>query len=211
MAFRLSDVSVQGRLYTLLIASTVGVVAILVLAAYVMLTYRINGPIYEEISAYQRVESAIQPPVMYEVYITLQEMETQSAADEIRESKARFEKLVAEYEKSRAAWLRVLPSGSDARRHEAERHAHAARLIGVARGKYLPKIEAKGPRDAASQVLRDEVIPTFRDLRRASDSMTRALEEESEQLETQSSASIRFWMRLLVILSLATLLIGGLV
>src|SRR5688572_26165636 len=102
MAFRLSDVPVRVRLYVLLIISTLSVAAILALAGYLLMTYRVGGPVYADLQKYDEIKSELTPPVMYEVYITLQEMETLTRESDIRESKDRFERLFGQYEKSRA-------------------------------------------------------------------------------------------------------------
>jgi methyl-accepting chemotaxis protein WspA len=219
MASRLSDISIVTRLYALLIASTLGVAAILALAIYCLMTYRINGPVYSEIKRIKSVESAIVPPVMYEAYITLQEMETLSGAEEIRDSKARFERLAADYDKARASWLRTLPADSESRRHEADRHAAASKLTEIAREKYMPLLKANQPKDEVkpkskndpSTVLRTELMPEFQKLRRASDKMIQSIEEESQQIESRAESSVNFWTRTLIVVSLATILIGGLV
>lgn len=204
MAFRLSNISIRVRLYVLLIASTLGVAAVLGLAVYLLATYRVGGPVYEEVQAFTAIEGEVTPPSMIEGYIVLQELETLTRPEEIRELKARFDRLMAEYEKRRTVWLRTLPQGSDARRFEGERHIAAAELIAIARTEYIPKVG----KPEASQVLREKILPRFQALRLATTEMLTALKEDSRELEARSNSSIRFWMRLMAILSVATVLTG---
>jgi methyl-accepting chemotaxis protein WspA len=212
MAFRIRDSSIRSRLYALLVGSMLGVVAVLALGIYLLATYRINGPIYHDLDRYKTVQGAIQPPIMYEVYIALQELETLKQPEEIREMKARVERLAAAYEQARAEWMRVLPLNGEMRRFEADRNHAATEMLRIARAEYLPKIGQDGAgKSSASEVLRQQLMPRMQDLRRASDGLLRALEQESAEVETRSGDAILFWMRTMILISALAVLTGGIV
>src|SRR5437870_3144249 len=100
MMFRLCNLSIKFRLYALMVLSTVGVAAVLALALYVLSTYRVSGPVYDEILQSKNLEIDVSPSPLYvsELYLTLQEMESATDTD-VAALKTRFEKQVATYEK----------------------------------------------------------------------------------------------------------------
>jgi methyl-accepting chemotaxis protein WspA len=211
MTFRLDNTTIRLRLHALLVTGTVTVAAILALGVYLLMSYRINGPVYEEIQRLRDVESAIQPPVMYEVYILLREMRSLTRQDEIREGKARFDRLVIQYGEARDTWLSSLPPEGEASRAEGDRHKAAAEIISIARADYLPRIGQRGDRDSLGELLSRTIAPNFRNLRQASDEMLAALQEENRKVESRAAARIHFWMRGMIVLSVTLVLLGGLV
>ncbi len=212
MAYRIRDSSIRSRLYALLVGSTVGVVAVLALGVYLLATYRINGPVYQEIESYKTIQSAIEPPNAYELYISLQELETLKQPEEIREMKGRVERLAATHEERRAQWLRILPPKSDAVRFEADRNKAVTELIRIAKAEYLPRVGQDGAgKPTASDVLRQQLMPRMQEVRRTSNELLHALEQESAEVEARAGEAVRFWMRAMILISAIVVLIGGIV
>ena len=74
MSFRLSNLSIRLRLNLLLVFSTLGVVALLGLALYLLATLRIGSPMYKEIIGDKELQILSEPAVLYlgDAYLVLQ-------------------------------------------------------------------------------------------------------------------------------------------
>src|SRR5262245_66504363 len=111
--FRLGNTSIKFRLYGLVILSAVGVTAVLSIASYLLLTYRVSGPVYKEIMQSKNLEVAAKPAILFisSPYITLQELETAVTARERERLLEKYRGFVEEYRSTRREWLRKLPEG----------------------------------------------------------------------------------------------------
>src|SRR5947209_20287831 len=130
--FSLGNYSIKLRLYALMIMSTVGLAAVLALALYALSTYRVNGPVYDELMATKNLENDVSPPALYasELYVTLQEMES-ATGPEAQELRARFERQVDAWRKKRSEWDAKLPEGEVKRKLETDVYPPAERFIAV--------------------------------------------------------------------------------
>jgi methyl-accepting chemotaxis protein WspA len=211
--WRLSDISIKSRMYALLALSTIGVSAVLCLAVYLMHTFRINGPIYEDIARIKTIEAVVRPSILCitEPYITLHEMETSQDKDEVRALKRRFEKEVKLYYDT-VARLRELPDSDFRRKLEIEAYDPAGKIIDVANSEFLPLIgKDEASHAKATNVLRDKIMPLYKSHRRLVDDAVRMIENETRQREEAAMSSIRFWMRGMILLSVVTVSLGGVV
>lgn len=230
--FSLGNYSIKLRLYALMILSTVGLAAVLSLALYVLATYRVNGPIYNDIRLAQNLEEDFSPPVLYalEPYVTLQEMESASEA-ELPELRSRFARQVNQYRDNRKDWLKKLPEGNLKTQFDGASNQPVEDMIQIANDEYIPQvIEAaktspdkantlKGAelekynkmRETVSDTLRKKLTPLFRKHRDAVEKKSLEIKGLVEVQEKAARISTDFWINVIWVISVASIVIGGVV
>jgi methyl-accepting chemotaxis protein WspA len=213
--WRLRDISIKVRLYSLLVLSTVGVSAILGLAIYLLYTYRVNGPVYEEIARIKAFEADVQPATMciLEPYLTLQELENASTPQSIESLKETFQRQVDAYLDHRKNWGQTLVDTGFKRKVEVDAHRPVAELFDIATVSFLPligKTDAKA-KEQARKVLHGEITPRFKEHRQIIDAALRDIADETRHREAAAQASTRFWSRWMIVLSVVTIVLGGVI
>jgi methyl-accepting chemotaxis protein WspA len=211
---RLSHISIKVRLYGLLVLSTLSVGAVLALSVYLLHTFRVNGPVYEEIAVLKGVEAEVRPATLaiYGPYLTLEQLESSTDPTEIRTLKERFARQKDRYFEARKFWMARAPESEFKRKLETEAHEPVAEIFDIAAVDYLPLAGRKGEdRAKATHVLQDRISPLFKKHRRVILEAVTLIEKETAKREQEARASITFWMRLMIILSAATVLLGGMV
>src|SRR5947209_11390240 len=107
---RCRDITIRSKLYGLVIFSTVGLAAVLGLAGWLLYTYRVNGPVYERLTARKGALGELQPATMFifQSDLILDVLQSATDADEAKRLTERFHRLEAVYNERRDYWLQHL-------------------------------------------------------------------------------------------------------
>ena len=207
--FRLDKFRIQTRLYAQLIFSCLGLGAILALAIFQMHQFRINGPVYRKIQTYNSFSQEITPPTVSigVSYLVMQELETETDADEIRRLKERIGYLESLFEKRHAEFAAKLPEGELKRLLTQVVKPSGQEIFRIAREEYFPLIGKKENQARASEVLSTKIRPRFRKHRLAADEIVVLLEQENKRIEEESATESNFWMNAMIAVSLATFVV----
>jgi methyl-accepting chemotaxis protein WspA len=213
MSFRLSNLSIRLRLNLLLVLSTLGIVAILGLALYLLATLRVGGPVYEAIVADKELQGLTQPADLYlgDAYIQLQMLETATDPEEIAFLKSRYEGHVRAYEHARQDRIKPLPDSAIRRMLLEDCDRPARTLFSLAARDFLPNV-GKGPKeqDVAIKVLRAKITPLLREHRTAILEVGRLLEDDVKAREQEAVRLTGFWSTAMLVLSLGGVFVGWL-
>jgi methyl-accepting chemotaxis protein WspA len=211
--WRLSNISIKVRTYGLLILGTVGVSAVLALSAWLMHTFRINGPVYEDIIRIKDLEAEVRPSTLciIEPYLTLHEMETSRQLDDAPALKERYAKEVDTYLDRRKEWLKRLPDSEFKRKLESDAHRPVARIFDIVSTRFLPLIGKNDEKsmEQASMILRNEIMPRYKMHRQVIDEVVDLIDQETQRREAEARSSINWWMRSMILLSVVTVVLGG--
>ena len=208
---RLRDVSLRTKLYALVFGYTILVAGGLTHAIVLLMTYRVHGPVYEQIAQDKALLNDTDPPLMNlgVVYLMLQELDSVSDATDIRETAQKYRDYEAEYLKRWASWQEKLPDGEIKRLLEVA-HGPATELFRLANDEYLPLI-GKGPEDRkkANEILLKKIRPKFYEYRRTISEAVKKVKDKTRSDETQAYEDSRFWSRLLVLASIVLVSVMG--
>ena len=209
---RLRDVSIRTKLYALVIGYTVLVAAVLLLAGYLMRTYRVHGPVYDRIADDMRLLNETNPPPMSlgSAYLMLQELDTLTDPGDIRETIEKFHTFENRYQERRAYWLSHLPDGEIRRMLDTSAHPPGAELLRIANEEYLPLI-GKGPeaRQKANEILRTKLRPRFYEHRRVTAIVVDKIMEKTQADETHAREAADFWVGTMAWVSLVLVVVMG--
>jgi methyl-accepting chemotaxis protein WspA len=213
--FRLRDLSLPTKLYALVIGYSVLVTGVLALAGYLMRTYRVHGPVYEEIATDFKLLNDMDPPLMNvgAAYLMLSEIDSFGGdAGEVRDTTQKFRDYEAKYNERRAYWLAPgrLPEGEIRRGLEGQIHAPAADLFRIANEEYLPLI-GKGPEATkkANEILVTRIRPRFYEHRRASAAVVEKVRAETESDEQAAYRDSHFWTWTMAWVSVTLVVVMG--
>jgi methyl-accepting chemotaxis protein WspA len=211
----LRDVSLRTKLYALVIGYSVLVAGVLVLAVLLLRTYRVHGPVYEEIATDYKLLNDVDPPSMNvgAAYLMLSEIDSNiNDQTEVRESTAKFRAYEAKYLERRAYWLTPgrLPDGEIRRGLEGPTHAPAADLFRIANDEFLP-LAGKGPEAAkkSNEILNTRIRPKFYEHRRASAEVADRVREKTKADEDAALQNSHFWTVAVTWVSVALVVVMG--
>src|SRR5262245_57984697 len=161
---RLRDVSHRTKLNALVIGYTVLVTGALAASVYLLLIYRVHGPVYTEIVDDIRLQHDLDPAVMNlgAAYLQIQEIDSLTDPTEIRETIEKYREYEAKFFDRRAYWMPKLPEGEIKRILETQANPAAVEFLRIAREEYLPLV-TKGPeaRKKANEILNTKLRPKF--------------------------------------------------
>jgi methyl-accepting chemotaxis protein WspA len=210
---RLRDVPLRTKLYSLVIGYSVLVAGVLVLAGVLLRTYRVNGPVYDEITKDYKLLNDLDPPALNlgALYLMLQEIDSTQDPEAIKENIRRFRAYEARYHDRRAYWLAAgrLTDDDIRRALEGAAHMQAVEFFRLANEEYLP-LAGKAP-DAkkANELLNNRIRPVFWEYRRMSEALIVKARSNTESNEQTASADARFWTFLMTGVSVVLVLVMG--
>jgi methyl-accepting chemotaxis protein WspA len=216
--FRLRDVPLRTKLNALLIGYTITVATVMALAGYMLVRYRVGGPIYDELSEHQHLTNEMTPPPLLigRAYLMLQELENETDAVEMRRIIRAYQDYVREYEDRRKYWLarKINPAAREALEKTA--HQPAVEIFRLANDEFLPTFNPGQKTEAANlakakTILHNQIGPLFREHARIIQDAARAVEVASREEEETTYKEIRFWSDLTIILSITSVSTFGLI
>ncbi|HEX4612151.1 MAG TPA: methyl-accepting chemotaxis protein [Urbifossiella sp.] len=211
---RLRDISLRTKLYALVIGYSVLVAGVLVLAGYLLRTYRVSGPVYEEIATNSRLINDSEPAVfnLGIVYLYLQELDSMSDPTEIRETIQKVRDFEAKFLEKRAYWLAPgrIADGDIRRAFDSASQTSTSEILRLANEEYLP-LMGKGPEahKKANEVLVTRIRPRFVEHRKAMAEAVRRLKEKNEADENRAQQEVAFWSTTMTVVSVLLVLVMG--
>ncbi len=195
---RLHDISLRTKLFALVLGYTVLVAAVLILSGYVLRTYRVHGPVYEKLADDYRLLNETDPPALNlgAAYLMLQELDSFTDPNEIRETIGKYRKFEKRYNDRRAFWLARLPDGPIRRIIEVDSHIPGNELIRIANDEYIPLI-SKGAdaRKQSNEILLKKLRPLFIEHRAATQELVKIVNEKMAADEKLALEETNFWAR----------------
>ena len=212
---RLRDVSLRTKLYTLLVAYTVTMAAIMGIRGYLLGQYSVGGPIYKDLDQRKDLVIDMAPPPLLigRPFLMLQEIENSTDPAELRRLTALFKEHEATYHQRREFWLAMLSRDDPARQTiEVAAHQPAVEFFRLANDEYLPNVRGDAAaRAKASKVLKEQITPVYREQSRL---IMEAAKKEiaADDIEVaRALGQISFWQNTTLGIGFASLAFFGLV
>ena len=209
---RLRDVPLGTKLYALVIGYTVLVTGGLATAVILLNTYRVHGPVYDQIAEDMRLLHDTEPPAMNlgAAYLMLQEIDSLTDPLEIRDTIDKFRSYESRYLERRAYWMARLPEGEIRQLLEATTHPPAAEFLRIAKDDYLPLV-GKGPENQkkANEILNHRLRPKFYEHRRANAQIVEKIRAKTEADEQRALDNTTAWARFMVVASVLLVVVMG--
>ncbi len=212
---RLRDVSIRTKLYTLVLGYSVLVTAVLGVDYYLLATYTVHGPVYEQITEDMDLQNDTDPALMNLgiSFLVLQEMENTTDPVEIRSTLEKYRRYESKYHERQAFWMNRLPAGEIKRLLETTVFPPGEEMLRLANEKYLP-LATKSNRTAeeqklASEILRREIGAKFYEHHRALADVTSRIVAQKVTDENQALEHIRSWTRIMLGGSVLLVLVMG--
>jgi hypothetical protein len=188
--------SIRTKLYSLVPATLISVGIAVGIGLFVQSRYGIGGPVDLQMDVQKDFLSTVEPAtfLLTQPVITLQSIETESNQSVLSREVADFHAQENAYRSAREKYLKVLPEGEARRLLERDLNQPAEELFQVARNEYIPLLVQGQPADRqkASQVLRDKIMPRYRDIRRVGERVLSLSREAVETEAKSATASARF-------------------
>ena len=195
---RLSNISLRTKLFALVIGYTVLVGTVLLLSGYLMKTYRVHGPVYQQIADDLRLLNEIDPPSLSlgAAYLMLQELDSMTDPDDVKKTKEKFADYETRYNDRRDFWLKKLPEGDARRILEVTSHRPASEMLRIANEEYLPLV-GKGPEahKKGNEILFSKIRPRFYEHRKAAAQLVEIINKKTVEDEKQALEDTNFWVR----------------
>jgi methyl-accepting chemotaxis protein WspA len=213
---RFRDVTIKAKLYGLVILSLLGFAAVLGLSYYVNTTYAVGGAIYERLALARDLRGEQAPPTIFlgPSYIILREVRSITKdPNELQRLIDRYHQREALYHERYSYWVRTLPDNEVKRYLEGPVHQPTIEYFRLAREEYLPLIgkDDAASRDKAAKILNEKISPLFHQHWRASDELSKLVQQYAQQQETEATSQTRSWDRAMLLVSLGSVLgIGAL-
>jgi methyl-accepting chemotaxis protein WspA len=208
---RLRDVSLKTKLYALVIGYTVLVTGGLTHAIILLMTYRVHGPVYEQIADDKRLLNDTDPPLMNlgASYLMLQEIDSLSSPAEVQATSEKFRTYEAEFRKRWAYWEAKPPTPQIKAILEIA-HERAVEFYRIANDEFLPLV-GKGPdaQKKANELLNVKLRPKFYEFRQVNAEAVDLIKKKTVADETAALENSRFWSGLLVTGSILVVAVMG--
>jgi methyl-accepting chemotaxis protein WspA len=209
---RLGDLTIKAKLYGLIVFSAVGLAAVLGLSLWVLHEYRINGPVYEQLSRRAAALGEVEPAAFYmaEPYLVLHELATATDQAEIQRLKREFADFENRFQEREKYWTENLYEGPLKQALTKDVWPSAREFYRVAKTEFLPLV---GKMDGQPrQVLEKNVYPRFLEQRQAVQRTLQSVKEATARQEADVSQRVGFWLTTMIvvsILSVVVILVAG--
>jgi methyl-accepting chemotaxis protein WspA len=202
--------TIKQKLYTLVIASTVGLVAILGLAVYLLATYRVNGPVYDRIIKRNGALVEMEPAVLFAIrsYFTVSQLKDATDPAEVRQLRDRYRDLESNYHQRRDYWVKVLPEGPSKEALTGAVHQTAIDFFRAIDEEFLPALD-KGEKKEAVQLYTTRLKPRFEEHSQAVARATQQIKQKIEEEENYVRVQAQFWEIFMIVVGVLTVGIVG--
>ena len=200
-------ISIKSKLYVMTLIGALGLMGVLALAVWCLVTFRVNGPLYHRIMQDKDIVADVLPPPMYiiEAYLTLHEADETKSSLRIAELQAHVSKLEQDYRDRYRYWDSQFHDDPSLRSALLERsYAPADRFFKIAREEYFPA-RLRGD-ITAHDILRGKLRDAYEEHRARINETVELARARAELTESESANRINFWMRTLLVVSVAAAL-----
>jgi methyl-accepting chemotaxis protein WspA len=205
---RLRDRSLRTKLYGLVLCSTFVLATILGLSTWLMVEFRVNGPVYQSLAVERELLAELLPPsiALTEPYLTLNQIAAAEDEETIHRLEARFLKETQAYYEAHERWGRDLAPGPIREEVIVAAHVPAQEVLRLARDEFLPAVH-KGNKEEEHRILSRKIEPAFEAHFRI---ITRAighLKAEIADHEAVAGSRMRFWLTAVAVSSVSSLIV----
>jgi methyl-accepting chemotaxis protein WspA len=207
---RLRDITIRTRLNALVIISTVGMAAVLCLAAMVLHWYRIEGPVHAELQRIGGLQAEMEPAVLAIFRPNLIVEGLPGTTDPAAIDRELEELAVMEREYSdRYTFWKESALDPAIKKALADCGKPAEEYFRLIKSELAPALRGNQP-DKAKKLLNEKLIPCFVEYRRAYDSAVTLIRDKSDNTQNSASDAASFWMRVMLVLSVVVVASVGL-
>jgi methyl-accepting chemotaxis protein WspA len=207
----LNNTSIKRKLQLLTLFNTVGIAGVLALALWLLLTFRINGPVYDRIEELKQLQSMTEPATLAitRPYQMILRLVAARDADEIAQATARLRDLETNYRKELDHWVRKLPEGPLRKKLTEDAYVPADEIFQTVNNELLPLVKAKES-EKADRLLAEKIQPRYDKHVQEIESALTMIRDQSAALEQEAAGRIAFWMTTMIVLSIACVVLVGL-
>jgi methyl-accepting chemotaxis protein WspA len=205
---RLLDFSLRVKLYGLVLFTTVVLAGVLGLSTWLLVEFRINGPVYRKLAQQREVLVELLPPALTlsQPYLTLNELAGADDERAINQLRTRFAREQQAYLDAHERWARDLPEGPLRQEIVVRSYIPAMEVLRLAREEFLPKL-GKGNESQLRQVLDRKIAPAFEEHFRIITEAVGNLRAQIAESESRSAQRMRFWVTILIACSITAVII----
>ncbi len=205
---RLRDLPLRVKLYGLVLFSTFVVAGVLGLSTWLLIEFRVNGPVYRKLARQRELLGELLPPTLAlpQPYLTLNQIAAAEDAQTISRLQARFLREQQEFLDAHERWSQELPEGPLRQEIIVRSYIPAMEVLRLAREEFLPKV-GQGNKEQLRQILDRKIGPAFEEHFRIIYSAIGNLRAEIAEAEKASAQRIRFWVTLLTVCSIGSVLV----
>jgi methyl-accepting chemotaxis protein WspA len=184
-----------------LIISTVGMAAVLGLAALVLSWYRVDGPVHKELQAMQALRAEMEPSVLalWRPHLIVQGLPATTDPAEIRRQLDEVAVMERQYRDSNEHWKKTLVD-SDIKRAIAECYQPADQYFRLVKDELAPLLR-EGQFEKAKTLLEEKINPCYAEFQRAFGSALKLIQDTSAATRQTAADAASFWMRVMLVLS----------
>jgi methyl-accepting chemotaxis protein WspA len=208
---RLNDTTIKRKLFWLGIFNTVGITAVLALAVWLLVTFRVNGPVYEHIKAIGQLQNETTPAILVitRPYQVIQRLLDAKDLAEIGQLTNRLRELENQYRERQAYWGRTLPDGPLRKNLTGDAYVPADEIFRIVRDEVLPLVKAKES-DKASRVFADKIQPRYDAHFQAAEAAAALARQDSGAAEQDAAQRVGFWLPAMIVVSIVAVALLGL-
>lgn len=205
---RLRDCSLRTKLYGLVLGSALLVAAVLGLSSWLLIEFRVEGPVYRKLARKRELFAEVLPPTLAltQPYLTLNQMMAAEDDQRIRQLEARFQQETKAYQDAHERWAQELAAGPLREELIVRAHIPAQEMIRLARDEFLPALR-KGDKERARHVLYRMIDPAYESHFSVITGAIGRLKEDVAASEQVANRRMRFWLAALAVISIAAVLI----
>ncbi len=205
---RLRDFSLRIKLYGLVLFSSLVLAGVLGLSTWILREFRVNGPVYRELSLQHELFAELQPATMSltQPYLTLNQLAAAEDEQTISRLRARFQREEQAYLDAQEHWAQELPEGALRQEVIIRAHIPAQEVLRLAREEFLPAL-GKGNKEELRQILYRKIDPVFEKQLQIITAAIDNLKEQISDTERAAAGRMRIWMIALAALSVASVVI----
>lgn len=205
---RLRDWSLRTKLYGLVLGSALVVAAVLGLSSWLLLEFRVDGPVYQSLARKRELFAEIQPATLTVIqpYLTLNQLMAAEDDQKVRQLEARFQQEAKAYLDAHNRWAQELTEGPLREELIVRAHIPAQEVLRLAREEFLPAL-SKGNKEQARRVLYRMIDPAFENHFKIITSAIGRLRDEVAAHEQTARDRMHFWFTTLTVLSIAAVLV----
>lgn len=204
---KLIQLTMKFKLYGITLACALGLMLVLALGLWCLMTFRVNGPVYQEIEMNQNVVADVLPPPMFiiEAYLIIQEADATKSTTRLKKLQNRFITLEADYHGRYQHWKNSLPENEINKSLLQDSYVPAMRFFDIARDSYFPMRES-GQHDAASAILHGALQNAFAEHRQAISKTVELAQTQTAQIEAETARRVTFWIQTMIVISLLSVI-----
>ena len=205
---RLLDFSLRVKLYGLVLFSTFVLAGVLGLSVWLLVEFRINGPVYLKLARQRELQAELLPPslVLTQPFLTLNELASTDDASAVSKLQTQFLREQQAYLDAHELWAQELPEGSLRQEVIIRSYIPAMEILRLAREEFLPLV-GKGKNEQLRKIIDRKIAPAFEEHFRILMNALAGLRVDIAENEKAAAQRIRYWLTVLGICSIASVMI----